>query len=264
MHAVAEAARNVACAGARPAAVTNCLNFGNPEHPEVMWQFAEAVAGMGEACEVFETPVTGGNVSFYNQTGDMQIHPTPIVGMVGILEDASKRIGIAWPADEQTVILLGETKPELGGSEWAFAAHGHLGGEPPALDLRREKLLQEVLATLAEAGATTSAHDVSEGGIGVTLAESAIAGATGARITPAGIEGMGHHFWLFSESASRVVVTTKHPRTVLEVARDAGLPAAELGATGGDRLTIAGLLDVPVADLARAFEAGLPAALAAK
>jgi len=256
MHAVAEAARNVASTGARPLAVTNCLNLGNPEHPEVMWQFAQVVAGMGEACRVLETPVTGGNVSFYNQTGDIQIHPTPVVGMVGILEDASQRLGIAWPAD-QALILLGETKPELGGSEWAFAAHEHLGGTPPALDLAREKTLLEVMASLAEAGAITSAHDVSEGGIAVALAESAIAGATGAQVTP-DAEGMASHFWLFSESAGRILVTSKHPKTVLEVARHAGLPATELGRTGGNRLTVDAMIDLPLEQLRAAYEGGLP------
>ncbi|HEX9712119.1 MAG TPA: AIR synthase related protein, partial [Actinomycetota bacterium] len=256
MHAVAEAARNVASTGARPLAVTNCLNLGNPEHPEVMWQFAQVVAGMGEACRVLETPVTGGNVSFYNQTGDIQIHPTPVVGVVGILEDASQRLGIAWPAD-QALILLGETKPELGGSEWAFAAHEHLGGTPPALDLAREKTLLEVMASLAEAGAITSAHDVSEGGIAVALAESAIAGATGAQVTP-DAEGMASHFWLFSESAGRILVTSKHPKTVLEVARHAGLPATELGRTGGNRLTVDAMIDLPLEQLRAAYEGGLP------
>ena len=256
MHAVAEAARNVASTGARPVAVTNCLNFGNPEHPEVMWQFAEVVAGMGEACRMLETPVTGGNVSFYNQTGDIQIHPTPVVGMVGILEDASQRLGIAWPAD-QALILLGETRPELGGSEWAFAAHEHLGGTPPALDLAREKTLLEVMASLAEAGAITSAHDVSEGGIAVALAESAIAGATGAQVTP-DAEGMASHFWLFSESAGRILVTSKHPKTVLEVARHAGLPATELGRTGGNRLTVDAMIDLPLEQLRAAYEVSHP------
>jgi len=256
MHAVAEAARNVASTGARPVAVTNCLNFGNPEHPEVMWQFAEVVAGMGEACRMLETPVTGGNVSFYNQTGDIQIHPTPVVGMVGILEDASQRLGIAWPAD-QALILLGETRPELGGSEWAFAAHEHLGGTPPALDLAREKTLLEVMASLTEAGAITSAHDVSEGGIAVALAESAIAGAIGAHVTP-DAAGMASHFWLFSESAGRILVTSKHPKTVLEVARHAGLPATELGRTGGNRLTVDAMIDLPLEQLRAAYEVSHP------
>ncbi|HLW16784.1 MAG TPA: phosphoribosylformylglycinamidine synthase subunit PurL, partial [Actinomycetota bacterium] len=220
-HAVAEAARNVACSGARPVAITNCLNFGNPEHADVMWQFAEAVAGIGEACTALGTPVTGGNVSFYNQTGDTQIHPTPVIGMVGILEDASTRIGIAWPVDHD-VVLLGETRAELGGSEWAWVAHEHLGGTPPALDLAEEKRLVDLIADLAERRVIASAHDCSEGGLGVTLAECVIASGVGALIEPG--SRLAPHVWLFSESASRAIVTAPNPTTVLEIAKAAGVP----------------------------------------
>jgi len=258
-HAVAEAARNVACTGAHPVAITNCLNFGNPEHADVMWQFSEAVAGIGEACTVLGTPVTGGNVSFYNQTGDTQIHPTPVIGMVGLLEDSSKRIGIAWP-DGHDIVLLGETRAELGGSEWAWVAHQHLGGTPPALDLQTEKRLIDLLAELAGSGAIASAHDCSEGGLGVTLAECAITSGLGARIH--GETDLAPHVWLFSESAPRVVVSSARASEVLEAAAGARVPAAILGRTGGARLTISGLLEVPVSDLTAAFEGGLPALLA--
>ncbi len=250
-RAVAEAARNVACTGARPVAITNCLNFGNPEHAEVMWQFAEAVAGIGEACRALGTPVTGGNVSFYNQTDDVQIHPTPIIGMVGLLEDADRRLGIAWH-DGDDVVLLGRTEAELGGSEWAWVAHGHLGGRPPALDLDRERRLIELLATLAEAEAITAAHDCSDGGLGVALAECAIAGAVGATIgdVPPNVP---HHRWLFSETASRVVVGTKDPDRVAATARAAGIPVTVLGRAAGDRLRIGDTVDVAVAELASAY-----------
>jgi phosphoribosylformylglycinamidine synthase subunit PurL len=258
--AVAEAARNVACSGARLIAITNCLNFGNPEHPEVMWQFAEAVAGIGEACNALGTPVTGGNVSFYNQTGDTQIHPTPVIGMVGLLEDADVRIGTAWP-DGATIVLLGRTEAELGGSEWAHVAHGHLGGLPPALDLQREKALCELLATLAEGRLIASAHDCSDGGLGVALAESAIVSGIGAHIDNVPPDA-APHIWLFSETASRVIVTTTAPDAVEAAAGDAGVPTTRLGRTGGRSLTIDGVLDVRAEDLARAHREAFAAAMA--
>ncbi|MGZ4103923.1 MAG: phosphoribosylformylglycinamidine synthase subunit PurL [Actinomycetota bacterium] len=254
-HAVAEAARNVACTGARPVAITNCLNFGNPEHPDVMWQFAEAVAGIGAACTALGTPVTGGNVSFYNQTGDVQIHPTPVIGTVGILEDASKRIGVAWPADA-AIVLLGETRAELGGSEWAWVAHEHLGGEPPRLDLDAEKRLTDLLCDLVEESLVASAHDCSDGGLGVALAECAIASGIGAAVTEAGTD-LPPHVWLFSESAARAIVTAAGPEAVVEAARRAGVPAAVIGRTGGARLSI-GIVDLSVSEMARAYEGALP------
>jgi phosphoribosylformylglycinamidine synthase len=262
-HAVAEAARNVACTGAQPVAITNCLNFGNPEHPEVMWQFAEAVSGIGEACLALGTPVTGGNVSFYNQSGDTQIHPTPVIGMVGILEDASKHVGIAWPADHD-VILLGETRAELGGSEWAWAAHGHLGGTPPALDLDAEKRLVGLLVELAARGLIASAHDCSEGGLGVALAECSIASGVGV-VGESGIDasaGVPPHVWLFAESASRIIVSSSSTRSVLEAAKAAGVPVAVIGRTGGDRLQIAGRLDLGVEEMTNVYEDALPTLLA--
>ena len=254
-HAVAEAARNVACTGARPVAITNCLNFGNPEHPDVMWQFAEAVAGIGEACRALGTPVTGGNVSFYNQTAETQIHPTPVIGMVGVLEDASKRLGIGWAADHD-VVLLGETRAELGGSEWAWVAHEHLGGTPPALDLDSERRLLDLVATLAEGEFIGSAHDCSDGGLAVALAECAISSGVGAVVEPGG--DLAPHEWLFSESSSRVIVTAPRAEAVIEMAKAAGVPSISLGRTGGARLEISGMLEVPVADLAAAFEGALP------
>ncbi|HVL32030.1 MAG TPA: AIR synthase-related protein, partial [Actinomycetota bacterium] len=256
MLATAEAARNVACSGARLLAVTNCLNFGNPEYPEVMWQFAESVAGLGEACIALQTPVTGGNVSFYNQTDDIQIHPTPVIGMLGILEDASVRLGIAW-APDQDIVLLGETKPELSGSEWAWIAHRHLGGTPPSLDLDAERRLCELLATLAEQRLAASAHDCADGGIAVTLAESAIASATGARIDP-GEVAMAPHEWLFGESASRAIVTTTDAEAVLAAARAASVPAAVIGRTGGSTLQVGSWLMIDVSALASSFAGGLP------
>jgi phosphoribosylformylglycinamidine synthase len=264
MLAVAESARNVACSGARPVAVTNCLNFGNPEHPEVMWQFAEAVAGIGEACRALETPVTGGNVSFYNQTGETQIHPTPVIGMVGILEDASARVGIAWP-DGAKIVLLGETKAELGGSEWAWVAHRHLGGLPPSCDLDAERRLANLLADLAEARAIASAHDCSDGGLGVALAECAIASGIGARV---GIDaltgGLAPHVALFSESGGRALVAAADPGPVLAAAEAAGVPAAVIGETGGSALEVSALLSVSLEDINHAYKEAFPALMRAR
>lgn len=237
MLAVSEAARNVACTGARPWAATNCLNFGNPEHEDVMWQFKEAVAGIGEACIAFDTPITGGNVSFYNQTGDTQIHPTPIIGMLGVLADVDNRVGNTWGTDE-TVILLGETRAELGGSEWAWVAHRHLGGLPPTVDLRAERALIDLLVDLATQRAVTAAQDLSEGGLGVTLAEMVARSGVGAKIDAGDMRGLAPHVWLFSESSGRAVVATKDAQKVLAAAERMGVPAEVLGRTGYPGLVV--------------------------
>lgn len=257
MLAVAESVRNVSCAGGRPVAITNCLNFGNPENAEVMWQFAEAVAGMGEACRALETPVTGGNVSFYNQTDDVQIHPTPVVGTVGILEDVSHRIGIAWNEGDQ-IVLLGTTRAELGGSEWAWVAHGFLGGLPPAVDLAAERRLSDFLWVQARRGALTAAHDCSEGGLGVTLAECAVASGIGARIQ-ASIEDLAPHVRLFSETSARAVVATTDAAKLLRAAEAMGVPARAIGVAGGDVLDIQGILSLDVVALREAYEGTFPA-----
>jgi phosphoribosylformylglycinamidine synthase len=262
MHAVAEAARNVACSGARPIAATNCLNFGNPERPDVMWQFAEAVAGMGEACRVLETPITGGNVSFYNETDGESIHPTPVVGMLGVLDDTEKQVDIAFRNAGDMIVLLGKTKAELGGSEYAWTLHRHLGGTPPELDLEQEKALIDTLVSLAGEGLMSAAHDCSEGGLGVTLAEMAIAGRLGARIDPTA-PGSAPYIWLFSESASRVVVTCSEADLdrVLDAAALRGVPAEIIGIVGGDSVNVGIHLDLAVSTLAERFEQALPESL---
>jgi phosphoribosylformylglycinamidine synthase subunit PurL len=253
MHAVAEAARNVACSGARPIAVTNCLNFGNPERPDVMWQFSEAVAGIGEACRAFDTPVTGGNVSFYNETDGDSIHPTPIIGMLGILDDTSKQVDIAFKIEGDVIVLLGETMPELGGSEYAWTIHRHLGGAPPEIDLAHEKALQDLLVALADELLIASAHDVSEGGLGVALAESAISGGVGATIERF-LDDDEMHGWLFSESAGRVVVTCAQ-KDLAKIRKRAGdLPISVLGSVGGDALTFEGLPPIALSELEKAHD----------
>jgi len=202
--ALAESYRNVAVTGAVPLAVTNCLNFGSPEDPEVMWQFAEAARGLADGCLQLGTPVTGGNVSFYNQTGDVAIHPTPVVAVLGVIDDVARRTPMAWQNDGELIYLLGDTFDEFAGSEWAHVVHRHLGGLPPKVDLDREKLLAEVLVAGSRDGMISAAHDVADGGVAVTLAEMAARAGIGARTwVPDGVDPF---VYLFSESTGRAVV----------------------------------------------------------
>ncbi|MGE5673116.1 MAG: phosphoribosylformylglycinamidine synthase subunit PurL, partial [Mycobacterium leprae] len=209
--AVAESARNCVVTGARPVAITNNLNFGNPEKPEIYWTFSEAVDGIAEACNALGTPVTGGNVSFYNETNGEAIYPTPVIGMIGLHENVERRVTPGFKQAGDLIVLLGETKDELGGSEYLKLVHGTVAGDAPALDLDLEKRLQQVVLNVIHQGIVTAAHDVSEGGIAVALAEMAIAAESGARGCEASIacpEGRvdGH---LFGESQSRVLLTVK-------------------------------------------------------
>ena len=180
--ALSEAYRNVAATGARPLAVTNCLNFGSPEDPAVMWQFAEAARGLADGCAALGVPVTGGNVSFYNQTGTAAIHPTPVVGVLGVHDDVRRRVGIGFRDVPATLVLLGRTEPEFGGSAWAHVRHGHLGGRPPAPDLDAERRLAALLAAAVADGLLSAAHDLSDGGLAVALAESCLRGGTGCTV----------------------------------------------------------------------------------
>ncbi|WP_369135161.1 phosphoribosylformylglycinamidine synthase subunit PurL [Modestobacter sp. I12A-02662] len=252
---LAEAYRNVAVSGARPLAVTNCLNFGSPEEPEVMWQFAEAVRGLADGCRELGLPVTGGNVSLYNQTGGTAINPTPVIGVLGVHEDVTRRVPGGWRADGETVLLLGATRPEFGGSAWAAVVHGHLGGRPPRLDLAAERALGELMVRLAAEGLVSSAHDLADGGLAQALTESALRYGTGARLTLAGDPTAA----LFSESGARVVVTTADPAALRAAAEAAGVPVTELGTTGGDALVVDGVLELPLAELREAWTATLPA-----
>ena len=235
--AVAEAARNVACTGARPLAVTNCLNFGNPERAEVMWSFSEAVRGIGDACRELHLPVTGGNVSFYNETSGRSIHPTPVIGMLGVLEDATLALGSGFTAPGDALVLLGVTEPDdFGGSEYGAVVHGALGGAPPRLDLERERSLHELLKRAARARLLSSAHDLSGGGLAVAAAESALAGGLGFEITAP--EDVVPHRWLFSESASRALVSLPPPKleALRAAAAEEGVEVTELGTVGGATL----------------------------
>jgi phosphoribosylformylglycinamidine synthase len=246
MLAVAEAARNVALAGGIPIGATNNLNFGNPEKPEIMWQFVEAVAGIGEACRAFAVPITGGNVSLYNETDGKAIYPTPVLGIVGLVEDASKVIGQAFPSDGLKIVLLGETRAELGATEYLHRVHGEVRGMPPAIELGHERALQALLPQLIGAGLVASAHDCSEGGLAVALAECTFGQpGVGATVDVRGVTGPAGvpvaHATLFSESAGRVLlaVSPEHLTTVLDQAATAGVVAGVIGTTGGATLRIA-------------------------
>ncbi len=252
--AFAEAARNVACAGGRPAAITDCLNFGSPEKPEVFWAFHESVRGMSDACRAFEVPVISGNVSFYNESFGSPIYPTPTVGLVGVLQDASKRMTMHFKNAGDVVVLLGETADELGGSEYLSTVHGVIAGAPPALDLEEERAIHEALLAAIEAGLVRSAHDCSEGGVAVALAECAIAGALGA--TVALDDDLAPASSLFSETQGRIVVTCAEADaealTDLFVSR--GVAFSVIGEVGGDRLVIEEKIDTSIEELEAAWK----------
>jgi phosphoribosylformylglycinamidine synthase len=257
--ALAEACRNVSAAGAEPIAVTNCLNFGSPEDPEVMWQFAEACAGLADACRRLGLPVTGGNVSFYNQTGATPIHPTPVIGVLGLFDDVARRTPIGFSTDGDTLILLGETADEFGGSEWAWVTHRHLGGEPPAVDLAREKLLGEVLVAGSRDGLLRAAHDLSDGGLAQAIVESCLRGGHGARID---LTAGGDPFVeLFSESAGRAVVAVPSAEEAqfTELCTSRGLPWRRIGIVGGGTLDVQDAFTVSLDALRTAHEGTLPA-----
>jgi phosphoribosylformylglycinamidine synthase len=252
---LAEAYRNVAVSGAVPLAVTNCLNFGSPEEPAVMWQFAQAVRGLADGCRELGLPVTGGNVSLYNQTGDVPINPTPVVGVLGVHADVRRRVRSGWRAEGETVLLLGETRAELGGSAWASVVHGHLGGRPPVVDLPAERALGGLLAGLSADGQVSSAHDLADGGLAQALTESALRHGVGATLTLPGEAFTA----LFSESVARAVVTTTDAAGVRAAAERAGVPVTELGTTGGAALVLTDVAELSLDELRAAWSAPLPA-----
>ena len=260
--ALAESYRNVSVAGAKPLAVTNCLNFGSPEDPEVMWQFSEACRGLADGCLELGVPVTGGNVSFYNQTGDTAILPTPVVGVLAVIENVDKRTPMAWAAPGQIVYLLGDTRDEFGGSEWAHHVHGHLGGLPPVVDLERERVLSEVLVAASIDGTITAAHDISDGGIAITLTEMAMKSGIGVKVSvPSDLDPF---VFCFAESTGRAiaVVTAAHEAAFVASCSAAGLPATNLGETGGDVVEIISQFSAPISELRGSHEATIPAIFA--
>ncbi len=264
--ALAESYRNVAAAGARPLAVTDCLNFGSPEDPDVMWQFAEATRGLADGCRALGVPVTGGNVSFYNQTGDIPILPTPVVGVLGVIDDVARRTPMGFAAEGQLLHLLGVTADELDGSEWAHVVHGHLGGRPPALDLAAERALAEVMVEASRHRVVDAAHDLSDGGLAQALVESCLRHGVGAQVDLPG--DLDPFVALFSESTARAIVAVPRGQQdrFTELCAARGLAQTVIGVTHGRgvdaSLDIRGQFVVPLSELRAAWSATLPAALA--
>ena len=255
---VAEAVLNLACVGARPLALVNCLNFGNPEHPEVMWQLSQAVDGMGDACRAFEIPVVGGNVSLYNESRGADIDPTPVVGLLGVVDDLERRPPGPALADGARLVVVGPpAQRELSGSRWA-RSKGHRGGGLPALDLGLHLEVAQVVRQLVGAGLATGAHDVAEGGLGAALAEMVAASGVGATVAR-----VADHVELFSESPSRVVlcVAADDLPAVERVCESAGVPVARIGVAGGDRLRVKDLVDLAVDEVVGGWRGRLPEAL---
>ncbi|MFG3051214.1 phosphoribosylformylglycinamidine synthase subunit PurL [Kitasatospora sp. NPDC048239] len=260
--ALAEAYRNVAAGGAKPLAISDCLNFGSPEDPDVMWQFAEATRGLADACLELGTPVTGGNVSLYNQTGETAIHPTPVVAVLGVIDDVTRRTPIAFAEEGQLLYLLGDTADELGGSAWSQVVHDHLGGLPPKVDLERERLLGDILIAASRDGMIDAAHDLSDGGLGQALVESCLKGGHGARIILP--EGQDAFVFLFSESAGRAVVAVPRSEELRfnDMCTARGLPATRIGVVDGDVLDVQGQFTVSLAELKDAHTGVIEALLA--
>jgi phosphoribosylformylglycinamidine synthase len=248
---VLEAARNIACVGARPLALVNCLNFGNPEHPEVMWQFGEVVEGMSEACEALGLPVVGGNVSFYNESRGEDIHPTPVVGVLGLIDELLDAPPGPALRDGDAIVVVGSVAPELGGSEWAAVVHGLDGGAPPAADLAHARATHEKVAALVSQRAVNGVHDVSDGGLAVALAEMAINGGVGFEVDLSAVGDGTPAELCFAESTS-VVVCSVDPARADEV------DGVIIGHARGDRLIAMNAFDVALTDAADAWRNAIP------
>jgi phosphoribosylformylglycinamidine synthase len=264
--ALAEAYRNVATVGATPLAITDCLNFGSPEDPGVMWQFEQAVKGIAEGCRELGVPVTGGNVSFYNQTGDVAIHPTPVIGVLGVMDDVARRTPSGWKTPGQVIYLLGATRDELDGGEWAHVRHGHLGGLPPKVDLAAERLLGEILVNASRDGLVDAAHDLSDGGLAIALAEATLRHGVGARVWLEEIcerDGIDAFTALFSESTARVVVAVPRSEEVrfTDMCTARGQAHARIGVVDDetDGLDVQGQFAVTLAEMRTVHTRTLPA-----
>jgi phosphoribosylformylglycinamidine synthase len=255
---VAESAVNVACAGARAIAVVNCLNFGNPEHEEVMWQLSEAVDGMAEACRELALPVVGGNVSLYNESSGADISPTPVVAALGVIDTLVERPPGVRLSDGGSIVLLGETAKALAGSRLAVERHGERGGSLATLDFGALRALVGALVRAVSEGVVSGVHDVSDGGTAVCLAEMAVRSATGFRVSGGGVADQAE---LFSEVPGRAIACTQRPDDLLELARACGVPARVLGIAGGSRAVVEGLFDLPLEDLVDSWTSALPRAL---
>jgi phosphoribosylformylglycinamidine synthase len=261
--ALAEAYRNVVVTGAAPVAVTNCLNFGSPEDPHVMWQFAEAVRGLADGCADLGIPVTGGNVSFYNSTGAAAINPTPVVGVLGIFDDVAARVPSGFSSPGDVIFLLGETREELSGSEWAWVEHGHLGGSPPRVDLDGERRLGAVIAEASSIGLLRTAHDLSEGGLAQALTESCLRHGYGVSIQLPDDPPGGAFGFLFSESAARALVSVPlgREKAFSGLCGQRGVPWTALGVVGNTDgpLKVVGEFEIPLDELRTAWSGTLPA-----
>jgi phosphoribosylformylglycinamidine synthase len=240
--AVVEAARNLVCSGAEPIGLTDCLNFGNPERPDIMWQFVLAIEGLKDACEHFKIPIVSGNVSFYNETNGLSIYPTPMLGMVGLIEDADQAMTQWFREDGDAIILLGKTRDDLGGSEYLKVAQHREQGSPPFLSLETEKALHDFVLKVIREGLVQSAHDCSDGGLAVALAECCVSGPSGARgaVVKLGLGSLRCDALLFGESQSRIILSMRPDavESLLSRAEAAGIPAAQIGTVGGNRLVI--------------------------
>ena len=240
--AVVEAARNLVCSGAEPIGLTDCLNFGNPERPDIMWQFVLAIEGLKDACEHFKIPIVSGNVSFYNETNGLSIYPTPMLGMVGLIEAADRAMTQWFREDGDVIILLGNTRDDLGGSEYLKVLQHREQGSPPLLSLDTEKALQDFVLKVIHEGLVQSAHDCSDGGLAVALAECCVSGPRAARgaVVKLGLGSLRRDALLFGESQSRIILSarSKVAESLLSRAAEAGVPAARIGVVGGDRLVI--------------------------
>jgi len=259
--ALAEAYRNVAASGAKPLAISDCLNFGSPEDPDVMWQFVEAVRGLADGCLTLGTPVTGGNVSLYNQTGDVAIHPTPVVAVLGVIDDVARRTPIAFKDEGHLLYLLGDTREEFGGSAWSQVVHDHLGGMPPAVDLDRERLLGEILISASRDGMIDAAHDLSDGGLIAAVTESCLRGGLGARLVVP--DALSAFTFLFSESAGRAMVAVPRSEELrfTDMCGARGLPAARIGVVDGSSLEVQGEFSLSLEELRSLHESPIPSLL---
>ena len=264
--AVAESARNVACTGARPLALSNCLNFGNPEKPEIMWEFAEATRGMSDAARALGTPVVSGNVSFYNETSGRAVYPTPTIAMVGLLEDHRRHAVAHFQREGAPIVLLGNSREELGGSEWLAQRRGLEAGHPPSVDLEYEARLADLLVTAVAEGCVSTAHDVADGGLAVALSECCMSGEAqiGAKVELA--DSIRLEALLFGESTGRVLVSGDDLDPLLVLAEAHGIPARRIGETGGRRLVVGSgtgpaWIDVEVDALAKQWKRAIPAVL---
>ena len=261
-QAVAEAYRNISATGAKPLAATNNLNFGNPQRKRIMGQLVGCVQGMGEACAALDTPIVSGNVSLYNETNGQGILPTPVIGMVGLLDDLERHAVAAFTAEGEDVFLVGETKGHLGQSLYLSRLAGRVEGAPPPVDLEAERRAGELVRRAIAEGVTGSCHDISDGGLLVAFAEMALAGGMGGEIDPAAAGETPLHAWLFGEDQARYLVATKNSGRLAKIAGEIGVPVIQVGRSGGDSLTVAGRFTISLDELGKTHEGWLPAYMA--